>query len=179
METGGIYACPYCNHETSAPGEVRSPFIRCAACGQDFVLPQTEETAHHPADNQHHVDQSQPGEEADRNELDARRIWQVASLRKAAYRSRSYCIIATSGCLVGVAELAYHTLQSRRAGGAHWLPYVLAGIALLFLARHFARLTFAFHREAKSSAQTGPQAPPDLAKLSDGSQVIRKLEEMR
>lgn len=112
-------------------------------------------------------------------ELDGQRIRKFAAVRRAAYRSRSYCVIAVGGCVMGAIELLYHAITGYQAlgkmrGGA----YVVVAMGLLWGAKHFAGLAGHYHREAKRSALPPPTAPPDFAPLSNGSQFVRDLEQM-
>jgi hypothetical protein len=117
------------------------------------------------------------------DQLNSNRIRQMAALRRSAYRSRSYCVIALGGCVVGAAELIFDAI--RRLRGNPHLPgilviigYFAAAGALLFLSRFFIRLAVRFHRESKISTLPPAPGPPDFSQLQDGSQVARNLEDM-
>jgi hypothetical protein len=108
--------------------------------------------------------------------LDSNRIRQMAALRRGAIRSRSYCVVAIGGCLVGAAELTFDGVRDCPAIRA--FIYFLCAIALIWAAAYFFRLARRFHREAKQSAIPPPATPPDFSQLQDGSQIVRNLEEM-
>ena len=108
--------------------------------------------------------------------LDSNRIRQMAALRRAAIRTRSYCVIAIGGCVVGAAELIFDGV--RRWPEFRAFLYLFFALLLLGAAFYFLRLAMRFHREAKQSAIPPPLTPPDFSQLQDGSQIARNLEEM-
>jgi hypothetical protein len=115
--------------------------------------------------------------------LNSNRIRQMAALRRSAYRSRSYCLIATGGCIVGSAEFIFDAIHRLRhySGGFDILiaiAYVIAAIALLVFTRYFIRLAAQFYRESKKTILEDPTTPPDFSKLQDGSQIAKNLEDM-
>jgi predicted PurR-regulated permease PerM len=115
--------------------------------------------------------------------LNSTRIRKMAALRRSAYRSRSYCLIAIIACLVIAADLIYYAIQRLRH---HPTPiailiaiaYFAAAIALLVLAAHFKRLAIKFHHESKKSILEDPATPPDFSQLQDGTQITKNLEDM-
>jgi H+/Cl- antiporter ClcA len=115
--------------------------------------------------------------------LNPNRIRQMATLRRAAIRTRSWCVIALIGCIVGAAEFIFDAIHrwptpANFHGILVAVHYLLSAIALLLLAIHFFRLTLRFHREAQQSALAPPTSPPDFSQLQDGSQIVKNLEEM-
>jgi hypothetical protein len=115
--------------------------------------------------------------------LNSTRIRQMAALRRSAYRSRSYCLIAIGACLVGSADLIYYGIQRLRhhptlISVLIAIAYFAAAIALLVLSAHFKRLAIKFHRESKKSILEDPTTPPDFSQLQDGSQIAKNLEDM-
>jgi hypothetical protein len=115
--------------------------------------------------------------------LDSNRIRQMAALRRAAIRTRSYCVIALCGCIVAAAELIFDAIRdwpSPFRFRAIWPPliYLICTILLLIAAVYFLRLALGYHREAKQTAIPPPTTPPDFSQLQDGSQIARNLEEM-
>jgi hypothetical protein len=115
--------------------------------------------------------------------LDSNRIRQMAALRRAAIRTRSYCIIALGGCIVGAAELIFDVVRDwpepfRFRGIWASVIYLLSAIVMLAAAVYFIRLAMRFHRETKQSAILPPSTPPEFSQLQDGSQITRNLEEM-
>jgi uncharacterized membrane protein YidH (DUF202 family) len=114
------------------------------------------------------------------DELNGLRIRQLAALRRAAYRSRSYCIIAMVVCAVGIVQIIHELILGRRTGATamRQSAYVAAAFALLLLGIQCLRWARHFHAEAKRSRLTDPAAPPDFSNLSDGTQRARNLENM-
>jgi hypothetical protein len=115
--------------------------------------------------------------------LNSNRIRQMASLRRGAIRSRSYCVIALGGCVVGAAEFVFDAFHRWPApvnlrGVLVAILYLFCSIALLVLGGYFLRLAIRFHLEAKQSALPPPATTPDFSQLQDGSQIVRNLEDM-
>jgi hypothetical protein len=156
------YSCPFCNITVEVAADDFSQPINCPQCGEAFVLPR------------------EPGVVSADAELDGQRIRKFAAVRRAAYRSRSYCVIAIGGCAVGAIELVYHAILGFGGGRGmvRTAAYVIVAIGLLWMAKHFAALAGHYHREAKQSALPPPTAPPDFGPLGDGSQIVRDLERM-
>jgi len=116
--------------------------------------------------------------------LDSNRIRKMAALRRAAIRTRSYCVIAVVGCAVGAAELIFDAIRRwptpvNPRGILISILYGLCAAGLLGLGVHFARLAVRFHRETKQSAIGAPAKPPDFTNLQDGSQIVKNLEDIQ
>ena len=117
------------------------------------------------------------------NHLNSNRIRQMAALRRGAIRSRSYCVIAMVGCVVGAAEFGFDAWRrwprpANVRGVLVATVYLVCGVGLLFLGRYFFRLAMRFHREVRQSNLAPPETPPDFSQLSDGSQIVKNLEEI-
>jgi len=112
----------------------------------------------------------------DPEHLDARRIARLAAVRRAAYRSRSYCLIGAVGCGVGAAELIYQALGHETAA-ASFLE-LIGAVSLLWLGRIFLRWSAAYLLEAKQTEQAPADCPPDFSTLGDGSQIAANLQRM-
>jgi hypothetical protein len=115
--------------------------------------------------------------------LNSNRIRQMAALRRGAIRTRSYCVIAVGGCVVGAAQCVFEGVRRwpTPAGIRGILVcglFLCSAAALMVLGAFFLRLARRFHRQAKQSAILPPQVPPDFSKLQDGSQIVKNLEEM-
>jgi hypothetical protein len=124
------------------------------------------------------VETSAESQEAD--ELNGFRIRQLAALRRAAWRSRSYCLIAAAGALVSAIQLVVNAIY-RFAGHQPLLRpilYLLSAILLVIAAIYFMRLAVKYHREAQPSSSAQTAARPDFSTLSDGSQHARNLERL-
>jgi len=123
----------------------------------------------------------EPDEQAARaDELDSLRIRQLASLRRATYRSRSHAIIAAAVCAGLAVQLGWVMLQRIRADGwsLRLMVFALLLAACLAGAIWFARRAAEFHRAAQKAGRDEPAAQPDFSTLSDGSQRARNLEEI-
>jgi hypothetical protein len=115
--------------------------------------------------------------------LNSTRIRQMAALRRGAIRSRSYCVIALGGCVVGAAELVFDAFHRWPApvnlrGVLVAILYLFCAVALIVLAGYFLRLAIRLHREARRSSLPPVSTPPDFSQLQDGSQIVRNLEDM-
>ena len=113
------------------------------------------------------------------NELDGVRIKQLAALRRATYRSRSYAIIAAAACAVTIGQLGWMIFRQLRG---RLLDRWLALESLLLLAAAyglwaFARRVAALNRELQRTPASEPPRPaPDFSALSNGSQQWKNLE---
>ena len=125
--------------------------------------------------------ESEPPPGDDRSaELDGLRIRQLATLRRAAYRSRSHAIIALLVCAVAVVHTSILLAQHLRYFGWGWRPpvYIAVILAAMYGVTFFWRRAVALHREAKQSHLETPTTPPDFSTLSDGSQRWKNLEDL-
>jgi hypothetical protein len=104
------------------------------------------------------------------DELDGLRIRRLAAVRKAAYRARSYCIIASVACLVLAIQLGWTAVHRKSA--VPGLIAIAAVICCVSLLKRSRRL----HREATQSSLEIPAIPPDFSTLSDGSQRWKDLD---
>lgn len=115
------------------------------------------------------------------DELDGGRIRQIAQMRRSAYRSRSYCLIAAVGLLVGTVQLVYLAIQHMRSAGWGVTPMgylLLAGFGP-YLAVRFYRRAQAFGAEAARSTLQEPEQTPDFSGLSDGSHQWQNLRDIQ
>jgi hypothetical protein len=124
-----------------------------------------------------------PQESADdrADELDGMRIRQLATLRRAAYRSRSHTVIAMLVCAVAVVQsmtlLVRHLVNY---GVGPWVPaYAIFAIASIYGAIFFMRRAVALNRELHQVQIDRPTTPPDFSTLSDGSQRWKNLEDLK
>jgi len=116
----------------------------------------------------------------DDDQLSALRIKQIATLRRAAYRSRSHAVVACAACAVVAVQLVWNTISDLR-GGAFSIKsagYGLFALAGIYGAVHFFGRARAYHRMARQTALHEPAEPPDLSSLSDGSQRWKNLEQV-
>ena len=171
------YQCPTCGQPVGAgtsPGEV----LQCPHCGGQFFVPdesRSAQTASTLAEGEHDaaVENDAPPE-VDLSEL---RIRQVSSLRRGAYRTRSWLIIGALTCGVGFCQLVYIAVRDWRLG-LRLGPIIDLVLAVLAVAlfRSLLRRIRMLNREIEASRQQDPATPPDLSSLSDGSQRWANLD---
>ncbi len=172
MDDGG-FTCPHCEAVLDAtPGE--SPLdLVCPRCGGFIVIPPAGATVEHP-------DHAAPPLARD-DELSGFRMRQHAGARRAAYRSRSHCVIGALVCVVAVVQLTWTGFSTLR--GAGWglgpIAYLLAAMLAAWGAVYFFRKAMEFDREARQSALSDAADAPDFTPLGDGSQKWRDLEDVR
>ncbi len=122
----------------------------------------------------------QSGRVLKEDELSALRIRQLSALRRGAYRTRSYWIIAACALFVVSIKLVAMTIRHVRHFG--WQPrpigYLIAMAAALIAAGHFVARIIELNHEVSQSALTEPDEEPDFSTLSDGSQQWKNLEQM-
>ena len=177
MNEPELYTCPYCQQsvEVSAPaGEI----FTCPGCGNAFSLGRSDDeergvdaAVNREADARHRRD----------DELDANRIRQLATMRRAAYRARSYCVIAAFACAVAMVQLVWMTIRHVRVAGWQRRPvgYLLFAIIALAAVTYFVRRAAALHHEARRTALDEPGGSPDFTPLDDGSKRRTNLENVR
>jgi hypothetical protein len=112
------------------------------------------------------------------SELNELRIRQMATLRRAAYRGRSYAIIGATACIVMAMQLVWTLIRPHHFNAWAIASFVLLTIASVWGAIVCIRRAIAMNQEAKRSTLVHPPTPPDFSTLSDGSQLAKKLEEI-
>lgn len=166
------YECPGCG-ELVTPAALGDSLFQCPRCGQQFFAAAEEGV---PDDTETPDDHSSSREDEPLSEL---RIRQISALRRAAYRSRSWVIIAAGVCLVAAVKLLLSAIIDVRAGRrAAPIGYALAAVALFILAAHFIRRAVEMTHRIRQTSQPEPTEPPDFSSLSDGSQRWKNLEDM-
>jgi len=165
------YHCPNCGDIVDAAGE---RLIQCPHCGEQFFTPDP-----HAAD-QGGEDAAENQKEADREaELSELRIRQVSDLRRGAYRSRSWCIIAAVACVVCAGQLVQMTVHSIRRGHlAIPIGFCLAALASLMGCGYFVARAVELTREIRQSSIPDPPEPPEFSALGNGTQHLKGLDEM-
>ena len=115
--------------------------------------------------------------------INANRVRQLSALRRGAYRTRSYCVIAAVVCGVAILQLAVLTVRHVRLAGWGVRPagYVCGALAAAMAAAYFYRRAAELTQELRQrpAALAEPPVPPDFSTLSDGSQSWKNLEQMR
>jgi hypothetical protein len=170
MEAG--FACSQCGAALDVTPTDVPQETACPQCGTLTVIPAVGEVAS--------VDDSPPAQDRE-DELSGLRIRQLATARRAAYRSRSHCVVGALVCVVAVVQLTWNGIRSLLASGfgARPIAYLLvAGIAV-WGAVFFFRKAMELDREAKRSDLPAATGEPDFTPLSDGSQQWKNLDEVR
>lgn len=167
------YNCPACGAVIAAATGQR--LLVCPECGEQSFIPDEPPTGTSPDEHLKPAESSTSPEA----ELNGLRIRQVANLRRGAYRSRSWSVIAAVCCLVGAAQLVQMAVHVARHGRV-MLPigFCLAAAAALLGSGYFIRSAVLLTREIRSSSLSEPSTPPDFSSLSDGSQHWRNLDEI-
>src|SRR5688572_27805126 len=149
------FACPTCGQAVDVPPAADVQYVACPSCGEEFTVPAADV----------------PGAITRDDELDGLRIRQLATARRAAYRARSYAIIAAAVCLVAAGQFVW-IVKSAPLRYAMLAAFSLAGFV------YFARLGRHLHQEATRSTVPEPTGQPDFTGLGDGGDVSKKLEEL-
>ena len=112
--------------------------------------------------------------------MDGIRIRQLALERRATYRARSYCVIASATCAVIVVQLVWMAIRHMRLLGVGMRPigYLLFALLATLGCIFFLRRATELHREATTKPAMASQAP-DFSTLDNGSERARRLEDVR
>ena len=157
MDEPAEYACPSCGQPVAVTPRRDEQIIACPSCAGEFTVPaaavETDETT-----------------ERD-EQLDGLRIRQLATARRAAYRARSYAIIAATVCLVATGQFLW-TVRTAPLKHVLFAATALAGFV------YFGRLVRRLHHEATRSMDREPTTSPDFTGLGDGSEPWKKLEDV-
>ena len=157
MDEPANYACPTCGQPVAVTAARDEQIAACPSCGGEFTVPAaTVETDDATARDE---------------QLDGLRIRQLATARRAAYRARSYAVIAAAVCLVATGQFVW-TVRTAPARHVVFAILSLAGCV------YFARLSRRLHREATRSILPEPTTSPDFTPLGDGSDPWKKLEDV-
>ena len=159
--------------DPSTPG-----LFACPNCGRQYLLTVDDD------DHDTAAESSTPSDDPDaqrQDELSELRIRQLATLRRAAYRSRSHAVIAAVACAVVAVQLAMMAVREwRSAGASAWaLLYVALVVPCGVGGGFFYRRAMRLNEEAKRSHLSDPEATPDFSTLGDGSDRWRNLEDVR
>ena len=146
--------CPHCAEAIECTLADRPQIASCPYCSGAFMLPaadgSTLPVARVDGESQFVVDDTAAAErrreERDRNELDGLRIRQIAVARRAANRSRSYCLMIAFAAVVGAIQLAWNSVHMLRHDGwnTYAAAYALAVPVCLWLAVRFYRRSEVF-----------------------------------
>ena len=174
------YPCPSCG-ESVEPSD-RGAILQCSHCGTQFFPPA-------PQDSQEEEAESSSTETDDEAELSELRIRQLVTLRRSAYRTRTYFIVGVVACTLLCVMLVKYVYQSVRLSH-HWelrdstgsLFAVAALIGAFKFAHHVSRTQREIDdalREREREEAEAAKVEPDLSTLSDGSQHWKHLEQIQ
>ena len=169
MSDHAVCICPACGEETRV--EQRVTLACCSHCGSEFFVSRTDENL------EHEVESFLPADA-----LDARRIAQLASVRRATMRGRSYTLIVAIACgfvavqsTVLAARHLFHHPPSLLWGTGFAAIAVAAACGSWSLAARAAQTS----REMRLPTEHTEAVEPDFSTLSDGSQQAQNLENVR
>lgn len=150
MNQSEVYACPNCAQAVQATPQAEAQRVGCPHCDWEFIIPAVDgstETADELRD-------LQELERVRQQHLDGLRIQQLIRERRAAYRIRSYLIVAALACAVIGVQLLIAAGQAISRRGPAWRPgaYIPLGLAALMAAHFFLRRTRRLNEEIRRSA---------------------------
>ncbi len=182
----GTVQCPFCSTRfklaggaatPAAPATAEAPVAPAArqpapGAPEPFII--EDDTPDVAADNEH--DEPEPEE----SELNTLKVRALSAMRRAAYRSRSYSMIAAFFLVIAAVKLALLAYGRLRLEGAHakGIAYALLAVVAAVVAGHFIRQVIELTRELNRPVLEDPDTPPDFSPLSDGSQQWKRLEDL-
>jgi hypothetical protein len=167
------FFCPHCGQSLGSSDAAAAVMI-CPGCGQQVSLSPVE-----GADDVIAEDDASTNDEPADGDLSGLKIRQISALRRGAYRTRSWLMIAAIACIVGAAQLIFLAARAHRIGQQLApLGDILVAIVALLLCLYFARRAAEVNREIQQSRLEEPTTPPDFSTLRDGSQRWTNLEAM-
>lgn len=185
LTDGEFHPCPACGLAVERSPD-SGPLIQCPYCGEQFYPPVVGEF------DVAEDDQPSPREDpaADERELSALRIKQVVTLRRGAYRTRTYWIVGTAGCVFAAMQLVIYAcpdLTARRPKSITLIDgcYLFFALIAMFGAVKFFERVISVQREINADLRAreleeleAAKHEPDFSTLSDGSQQARNLEQI-
>ena len=172
-ETAALFACPNCEQQFEVTPAISPQVVQCPACEVDVMIPASDGTTEFPLD---YEDPKVRG-----SELDGLKMRQIVTARRAAIRSRTYMLLGAMLCAVGCAKLITLIVPLVRRDGWTRLAvgYAIFAALAVFGTLHCLKRAAELNQESKAPAIPEPETPPDFTALSDGSQRVRNLEEIR
>jgi hypothetical protein len=171
------FECPHCGETVAETPGAMARLVDCPVCEERFLIPSADGSREVP---ERSGESDEEKAEAMQGELDGLRMRHLVVVRRAAMRSRTYCIVGAGGCAMGAVKLSLMARAEVRAVGWHARQGVLVVLAVLGLVgvRYLLRRAAHWARESRGVKMPEPETAPDFAPLSDGSQHARNLEEM-
>jgi len=175
IEPTNEFSCPECGQAVRVDVQPAAQLIECPACAAHFVVPGLDgstEVTDAPAPEHPHEDHS---------DLDSLRMRHIVVVRRAAMRSRTYCIVGAAASLIGAIQLVILTVREVRWAGWNLraASFIVMAVGLVYCMIWLMRRAAHWNRESRPQPDvTEPQTPPDFSTLSDGSQHARNLEQM-
>lgn len=172
-----VYACPQCGTEIPAPADASVNLLTCPQCANQFFIGSEDE-----ADEQARAAAEAENTKSHEEELSGLKIRQLSRKKRAAIRTRSYFLIGGFACIVAAAELIYlliKRIQHQMPGWEQPVGFVAFALALLLISPWFFRRAAAWKAESERSSLEEPADAPDFSTLSDGSQQVKNLEDIR
>ena len=174
--------CPNCG-QTIDPSAIPGPVIECPQCGTQFFPPAP--TGDELSDEEKEVEETKATMQ---EQLSSLRIKQFSTLRRTAYRTRSYLIIGAAGCAWFTIPLVITIVKSVREKH-HWgmgsSAEAMLVVASLIGAYKFGIRAVEVQRGIEADLRAreleeleAAKREPDLSALSDGSQYAKALEQM-
>ncbi len=170
------FACPGCDEAVDVAAESVGQLVRCPYCNSEFFAADGR-THDEVVDDTAAVDDDAPAPD----ELNSARVRQLAALRLATLRTRSWWLIGLLMSALTALDLlgkAVVYVWEFHAWGVRPTWLAVGGSAAAAVAVAAYRAARALAREAATSSLTEPAAPPDFSTLDDGSNRWRGLERL-
>jgi uncharacterized Zn finger protein (UPF0148 family) len=177
------HLCPDCGQPVGDSARA-GPVLVCPHCGGQFFPPATDQADESADDESDDRARTNAAREEQLREL---RIRQFSTLRRTAYRTRSYFIVCTAACLIIAIQLMIRGVQALHVLGWRGRPigyFLAAGVCLIGMTEfgiRVARVQRGINADLRAREQEEIEAAkqePDFTPLSDGSQQARNLEQM-
>jgi len=115
-------------------------------------------------------------EERQQHELDEFRIRRIVRIKHANLRWHSYCLVGAIACGLAAANLIWRAIAGFRIVQSS--IYFLAAAALAWGCFRLLNKARELDRQVRMTSTSVANHKPDFSALSDGSQVVKNLEEM-
>jgi hypothetical protein len=169
--------CPNCGQPATIKTDDSGSVIHCPACDADFVATSGEQTDGCAVE----WEEPLPTAEGADDELDGLRIRKLVRARRSAIRARTYAVVILICSMFMAVQLILTDVQEVHLYGwdAWAILYTIFAGAMVITATVASRKAAALHRESNLSDMDEPERAPHFDDLSDGSQRVRNLEQIR